>query len=308
MTALNASLLAILCASAPALADVQQPASTGAIEGAVSAQQGGGPLPRAEVVVSDGADRVAARRTSDGDGRFVVVGLGEGTYRVAASLRGFTTTDATVVVTAGRTARVALELAFAAETIAVVASSEVLTTGGALAPEEAMASRELDQFVPGTGFQSAARMLSSVMTTSTGVNIKGGRPNQAGVQLGAGTLVDPASAIAHVALPDDAIDSVTVLPNPYGVEYGRFASGLVVIQTTRATDQWRTQVNRIVPTIRNARGELFKFRVDTFGPRFATGGPLIKDRLFLEQTGQLRYSASDVRSSDSGRLGTSLAL
>jgi len=305
MTALRASLLAILYASAPALADVPQAASTGALEGVVSAQQGGGPLPRAEIVVSDDAARVAARRTSDGDGRFVVVGLAAGTYRVTASLRGFAAAETSVVVSGGRTARVGLELAFAAETLAVVASSEVLTTGGALALEEAMASRELDQFVPGTGFQSAVRMLSSVMTASTGVNIKGGRPNQAGVQLGAGTLVDPASAIAHVALPDDAIDSVTVLPNPYAVEYGRFASGLLVIQTRRATDQWRTQVNRVVPTIRNARGELFKFRLDTFGPRFATGGPLIQDRLFLEQTGQLRYSASDVPSRPESELRTS---
>ncbi|MBI3402439.1 MAG: TonB-dependent receptor [Acidobacteria bacterium] len=301
---MTALLLAMLTASTPAFAGTQQPASTGTIEGGVvSMQQGGTPLPRAEVVVIDDADRVVARRISDGDGRFVVGGLPAGTYRVTASARGFATADATVVVAGGRTARVALELALA-ETIAVVASSEVLTTGGTLAPEDAMASRELDQFVPGTGFQSAVRMFSSVVTSS-GVNIKGGRPNQTGVQLGAGTLVDPSSAIAHVALPDDAIDSVTVLPNPYGVEYGRFASGVVVIQTKRATDQWHTQVNRVVPTIRNARGELFKFRIDTFGPRFATGGPLIKDRLFLEQTGQLRYSASDVPSRPESELRTS---
>jgi carboxypeptidase family protein/TonB-dependent receptor-like protein len=304
MTTLTASLLVIVCASAPAWADLQQPTSTGAIEGTVSAQQGGSPLPRAEVAVSDDAGRVTVRRISDGDGRFVVVGLPAGSYRVTVTLHGFATTDVAVDVIIGRTTRVAVDLAIA-ETIAVVASSEILTAAGTLAPEEAMASRELDQFVPGTGFQSAVRMFSSVVTSGNGVNIKGGRPNQTGVQLGAGTLVDPASAIAHVALPDDAIDSVTVLPNPYGVEYGRFASGIVVIQTQRAADQWRTQVNRVVPTIRNARGELFRFRLDTFGPRFATGGPLIKDRLFLAQTGQLRYSASDVPSRPESELHTS---
>ena len=304
MTVVNTLLLALLTASAPALAGGQQAVSVGAIEGIVSAPQGGSPLPRAAVVVTDLTAQVVARRTSDGDGRIVVVGLPAGTYRVSASLHGFLTADVTVVVTGGRTARAALELALA-EGIVIVSSSEVLTAGGTLSPEDAMASRELDQFVPGTGFQSAVRMFSSVVTSSSGVNIKGGRPNQTGVQLGAGTLVDPASAIAHVALPDDAIDSVTVLPNPYSVEYGRFASGVVVIQAKRATDQWHTQVNRVVPTIRNARGELFTFRIDTFGPRFATGGPLIRDRLFLEQTGQLRYSASDVPSRPESELRTS---
>src|SRR5258705_1229526 len=48
----------------------------------------------------------------------------------------------------------------------------------------------------------------------------------------------------------------------------------------------------------------FKFRLDTFGPRFATGGPLIKDRLFLEQTGQDRKSTR----LNSSHLGISYAV
>ena len=52
-----------------------------------------------------------------------------------------------------------------------------------------------------------------------------------GVQLGPGMFVDPSTGLTQVSLPDDAIDSVAVLANPYAVEYGRFSSGLVVIQT-----------------------------------------------------------------------------
>ena len=54
------------------------------------------------------------------------------------------------------------------------------------------------------------------------------------MQLGPGSFVDPATGLSQVRLPDDAIDSVTVLPNPYAVEFGRFSSGLVLIQTRRA--------------------------------------------------------------------------
>src|SRR5712671_6144267 len=78
-----------------------------------------------------------------------------------------------------------------------------------LAPVEAIASHELDQFVPGAGFAGAVRMLSTVMPTPGGVSIKGGRAGQAGIQLGTATLVDPASGEARVVLPDDAIGSVT---------------------------------------------------------------------------------------------------
>ena len=60
-------------------------------------------------------------------------------------------------------------------------------------------------------------------------------PTSPGMQLGAGTLADPSTGLAQVSLPADAIDSIAVLANPYSVEYGRFSSGLVVIETRRST-------------------------------------------------------------------------
>jgi hypothetical protein len=134
-------------------------------------------------------------------------------------------------------------------------------------------------------------MLSNVTLTTSGMSIKGGRPNQAAVQLGAMSLVDPASGLAFVPLPDDAIESVTVLPNPYAVEYGRFSSGLAVIQSRRAHDQWKFRVNRFGPSFRTTDSGL---RIDTYNPRLEVGGPLVKDRVFLEQTAQARYAVSDL--------------
>jgi len=130
-----------------------------------------------------------------------------------------------------------------------------------------------------------------------GVSIKGGRPGQAGVQLGPGTLVDPSTGLTQVSLPDDAIDSVSVLPNPYAVEYGRFSSGLVVIQTRRAGDMWKVRLNNVDPTFRAKRSSpIALLGVGWWAPRIEAGGPLIKGKLFLEQTAQFRYSAADVPS------------
>ena len=70
-----------------------------------------------------------------------------------------------------------------------------------------------------------------------------------------GCFVDPATGLSQVRLPDDAIDSVTVLPNPYAVEYGRFSSGLVLIQTRRAADRWKTRLNSLDPSFRTKRHE-----------------------------------------------------
>ena len=176
-----------------------------------------------------------------------------------------------------------------------VAPQSVVPSTGALTPGDVVGSRELEELSPGGGFQAALRLLASVIEVPGGVAIKGGRPSQAAVQLGAGSFVDPATGLSQVRLPDDAIDSVTVLPNPYAVEFGRFSSGLVLIQTRRAGDKWRTRLNNLDPTFRTVRGSAFDITgIASFSPRIETGGPLIKDKLFIQQAAQYRYRTSDV--------------
>src|SRR4029078_11850344 len=126
-------------------------------------------------------------------------------------------------------------------------------SGATLAPTDSIGSRDIEQYTGG-GFQAALRLLAGIIEVPGGLSIMGGRPSQAGVQMGAITLVDPTTGLSTMSLPDDAIDSVAVLPNPYAVEYGRFSSGLVVIQTRRAGDKWKTRLNNLDPTFRTARG------------------------------------------------------
>src|SRR5206468_8398535 len=44
--------------------------------------------------------------------------------------------------------------------------------------------------------------------------------------------------------------------------------------------------------------------IGAFGPRLETGGPIVKDRLFIEQTAQFRYGTSDVASRPEDELRT----
>src|SRR5262249_25906736 len=115
------------------------------------------------------------------------------------------------------------------------------------------------------------------------------------------------TGLTQVSLPDDAIDSVAVLPNPYAVEYGRFSSGLVVIQTRRAGDRWRLRLNNFDPTFRTKRGgsPFDVVGIGAFAPRIETGGALVRGRLFVEQPAQYRYGATDVPSRPENELRTS---
>ncbi len=237
---------------------------------------------------------------SDGEGTFQFEGIAPGTYSIVVALDGFETLTLPVTVVSGQAVALKADLRIAAvsERVDVVATSTALVPStGTLAASDALTGKELDEISGGGGLQSALRLLASVIEVPGGVSIKGGRPSQASVQLGPGAFVDPATGLSQVSLPDDAIDTVTVLPNPYAVEYGRFSSGLVLIRTRRAGDRWRTRLNNLDPSFRTKRGSPINITgISAFSPRAETGGPLIADKLFLQQALQYRFRTNDVPS------------
>src|SRR5436190_761953 len=186
------------------------------------------------------------------------------------------------------------------------AQSPVVSSAGTLAPTETISGKEIDTFASSGGLQATMRLLASVIEAPNGVSIRGGRPSQAGLQLGVTTMVDPSTGLSKVSLPDDAIESVSVLPNPYAVEFGRFSSGVVVIQTRRAGDAWKLRINDIDPTFRTHRGSPVEIiGLGRYAPRAEFGGPIVKEKLFVQQAMQFVYSAADVPSLPEELLHTS---
>jgi len=286
----------------------QQPPRTGVLQGTVTTQ-GTVRLPGAEVTVTDAAGKKVASILSDGDGHFNFVGLAPGRYKVSAVLPSFVTTAEAAEVTAGRSADVTIDLPIEGitQSVEVVAASPVVSNENTLAPTETISGKEIDTFSGGGGgLQATMRLLASVIEAPNGVSIRGGRPSQAGIQLGVNTMVDPSTGLSKILLPDDAIESVSVLPNPYAVEFGRFSSGVVVIQTRRAGDKWRLRLNDIDPTFRTHRGSPVEIiGLGREAPRVEFGGPIIKDKLFVQQAAQFIYNAADVPSLPEDLLHTS---
>jgi hypothetical protein len=289
----------------PALVSAQP--TTGVIQGVVSTQSGSVKLPGAQIVVTDTSAKEVSQVLCGEDGGFKIE-LPAGMYRVSASLPGFVSITRTAVVVAAHTVELPFDLPIEgiAQSIDVVATNPVVRGDGMLSPVDTIGSREMDQFAPSGGLQASLRLLASIIEVPGGVSIKGGRPAQAGVQLGPSSLVDTATGLSPLSLPDDAVDSVDVLPNPYAVEYGRFSSGLVVIQTRRAGDEWKMRLNNLDPSFRTKRGSPVNlYGIQWWAPRLEVGGPIIKDRLFIEQTAQYRYRAQDVPSLPPDLLKTS---
>jgi hypothetical protein len=291
-------LLAIALVVLPAWGTAQTPSGT--ISGLVTTQTGTIPLPGALIAVENSAGIRVSSLTSQGDGRFATPDLPPGRYTISASLDGFLTTSSAVRVVPGQRVDVALDLPIGgfSESVRVEAASPIISTEGTLTPTESIGGREMEQFVPSGGLQSAMRLLANIIQVPGGVSIRGGRPSQASFQLESSWIVDAATGLLQLTLPDDAIDSLSVLPNPYAVEYGRFSSGLTVIHTRQGGDKWIERLNVTDPSFRYKRGAT-PFNIIGLGwyaPRFEVSGPVVKDRLFLEQAVQYRYQASEVGS------------
>jgi hypothetical protein len=296
----------LFLALSPPFARAQEP-KTGVIQGTVTTQATVR-LPGAAVVVKDGEGNPVAEILSGEDGHFSFVGLQPGRYSVLASLESFVNGTASVEVVAGRSTDITLDLPIAgiAASVEVVASNPVVSSEGTVAQTETIGGKEIDQFSSGGGVEASLRLLAGVIQSPNGVSIRGGRPSQAGMQLGVNTLADPSTGLSKVLLPADAIESVSVLPNPYAVEFGRFSSGVVVIQTRRAGDAWRMTLNDIEPTFRTHRGSPVQvIGLGWYAPRVEFGGPIVKNRLFIQQAVQFRYQASDVPSLPETLLHTS---
>ena len=290
-------VLAILLTAATAQS--AQAPRTGVLQGDVTTQ-GTVRLPGAEITVTDSNNKPVAQILSGEDGRFSFLGLPPGRYKVTAALASFVTTAVNAEVVVGRSSDVAIDLPIEgiAQSVEVVAASPVVSNEGTLSRTETISGKEIDTFTSGSGgLEATMRLLASVITAPNGVSIRGGRPSQAGMQLGVNTMVDPSTGMSKIALPDDAIESVSVLPNPYAVEFGRFSSGVVVIQTRRAGDMWKVRLNDIDPTFRTHRGSPVEIiGLGRYAPRVEFGGPIIKDKLFVQQAMQFVYNAADVPS------------
>jgi hypothetical protein len=285
-----------------------QPATgpTGQMDVTVSTQGGAVALPGVVVTVTAGSGAQLAQAVSDTDGHVIVRGLPPGSHHVRASLDGFDPAERVVTV-GSDVVMVALDLAIAAlaERVDVTASPAV-SESGSLAAADTVAQAESEQVTPGGGVPAALRLLPTVIATQAGESINGGRPGQAGYQIGAASLTDPATNVGHIWLPADGVDSVAVLPDPDETEFGRLAAGLVVVQTRSAGEHWKFGVNNTVPAFRTRRFTVANIQgLGDVRPSVELGGPLVERRLFIEQTAQYHWDSTDVPSRPENELKTS---
>lgn len=104
---------------------------------------------------------------------------------------------------------------------------------------------------------------------------------------------DPATGNFGATIPIDAVAAFTVHKNPFLAEYGRFTTGVVVVETQRGSDQWRWVLNDPTPELRIRSGRLRGIR--GFTPRLSAGGPLKTGALYVWQSLEYVFKETPVR-------------
>jgi hypothetical protein len=272
------------------------------VTGTISALDGKMRLPAVVVVLTGSAGESVGETVSDNDGHYRLEAPKSGVYHLTANIEGFHKGEQPVQLVEGttRTVDIDLRLLEIEQTVNVTPTSDTpMNLARPLSPAESISGKEMAESAMSSGSVAAElRWLPGVSAYGREWAIKGGRPNQIGLQVEGAQVLDPAAGISPVQLPGDAISSIEVMANPYAVEFGRFSSGVMVVSTRSGANKWTATVNDFLPgfVLKRGANPFYVIGLGSEAPHVAIGGPLQANKLFVAESAQVRYESNDVPS------------
>ncbi len=288
-------LLVVALALAFPLALVAQQITTGVIQGAVQ-DATGGVLPGVTVEVQNLDTNLVQSRTTDSGGRFVVLQLPPGRYRVTFGLTGFATiVQEEVVLTVGQSLNLnpRMSVSTVEETITVRGTPTVETARAGVATTLNQTTVETTPIL-GRKFEDLLTLTPGVSVVqgpdgdsitfagqrgiSNNISLDGGDYNNGffGEQVG--------GQRAAIDITLDAVKEFQVIATGAPAEYGRTAGGVVNVVTKSGTNTpsgslfYYQRMESLSSTLSDGTS-LEDFHREQFGGTF--GGPIRQDRTFF---------------------------
>ena len=288
-----------LLAAAPAWGQAAGNPQEPVVSGHATTVDGAIRLPGVAIAVIDLATgEMVTTAYSNDDGYFELPALPPGLYALTASLDGFSDASLPPVrVTAGEPQQLDFTLSVAGieEAVDVEGDSgvvlDILETPMVVETLEG----ELLDVVPvaGENFDALLPLIPGVVRTPRGrLSVKGGLGTQTSLRVNSVNVTDPVTGEFGTTLPDDAVDTLTLLPNPYAAEYGGFSAGVAEVQTRRGTDEWQWAFTNFIPSLRFRDSELQG--IGKIRPRLTLGGPLQRGRFHIAHSLQYRLVKTEV--------------
>ncbi len=144
-------------------------------------------------------------------------------------------------------------------------------------------------------FQDALPLLPGVVRGPDGLlSLNGARESQSGLLVNSVNVTDPVTGQYAMELPIEAIESVKVYSSPYLAEFGKFTGAVTSIQTRQGTNKWKILFTNFFPRLRKRNGKIMG--IESFTPRFALAGPIVKDKFWISQNFEYRFIRTKVTS------------
>ena len=260
------------------------------------------------LTLADADGRVVGTARSGDQGRFRFPPLPAGRYRLRTQALDLIDTDREVVLRAGQTTdlQIELDLLPLAESVLVVPSSVdagMPTIEARPIPVEGL----VDEAPIAAGrVEDVLALFPGIVQTTGGISVRGSwRTGQTSAQADEALLVDASTGNKPVTLPADAVSTIEALGSPFTAGFGRFSAGVTVFHTRAGSERWRMLANGFIPSYRVARdNQLRPVGIDGFTPRVTVAGPLIKGRVTMAESAQYYYQSHDARDRPVDELST----
>jgi hypothetical protein len=288
-------LLAFAVAVAVAAdAAAQSQATTGLIEGTVS-DSSGARLPGVSVTLVNTETNFTRELTTDGDGRFRGLLLPLGTYKITATLSGFSTAVRDrIELAVGQTINIPIVLQIAGvqtEVMVTAASPLVETTR---AEQSTLINQQSVSGLPNNGrnFLSFMQLTPGVAIVQgpdgDEISVNGQKGISNNISVDGNDFNNPffgeqrGGQRPAFTFNQDAIKELVVIADGAAAEFGRSGGGFVQVVTKSGTNQlggsahlfWKEDAL----SSENSAGEKFPYDQEQFGATL--GGPIRRDKLF----------------------------
>src|SRR5439155_9146823 len=214
---------------------------------------------------------------------------------IVADLQGFKSATKVVVLKAGETAAVTLQLGLDTlrEDVMVSAKNDAAESPITAHVERMTAQVMQTAPIASERFQDALPRIPGVVRGPDGLlNVSGTRSNQSALMFNSADGTDPVTGEDAIELPIDAVSAIQVRGAAFAPEFGLSTGAVTTVETQRAGDSWQITVNDLEPRPRRRAGE---FRgIESVTPRFTMGGPIVAGKVSLLESVQYEYSQTRV--------------
>jgi hypothetical protein len=307
LPAILVSVLAILIFTAVVTAQNSRD-ETGSVRGAVVTVGPDGQsynIPGATVRLKRNVQFAETIANDAGEYQFTNVSAGE--YVLEASSEGFKASSKPIIIRNGEIIleNISLEVADITASVTVATAAEGVKVGETAADNSVKQKTLQTLPLPHEQMLDALPLVPGVVRGPDGqINMNGARVSQSSMTVNSSNVTDPVTGQFAFNLPIEAVDSVQVLTNPYGAEYGQFTGGLTAIATRSGTDTFHVEAQSFFPRFRR-RGDKWS-GIEAFTPRLAVSGPLKKNKLWFMQSFEYRFVRTPVESLPSDKRDTGL--